>query len=110
MELRRVFAGLSFSRPVFLTHAHDGSDRIFVIEKRGIIKVFPNQDNVTTANVFLDIISKVNSGPGEAGLLSMAFHPSFPDMNRFYVYYTFLIPYTQGFQNFRLVLSRILPI
>jgi uncharacterized repeat protein (TIGR03806 family) len=88
MQLRRVFNQLLFTQPVFLTHAHDGSDRIFVIERGGIIHVFPNRENVTEKKIFLDISSSVNSGPSEAGLLSMAFHPHFPDTSKFYIYYT----------------------
>jgi uncharacterized repeat protein (TIGR03806 family) len=87
MKLNQIFSNLTFSRPVFLTHAHDGNDRIFVVEKQGIIKVFPNQHDVSSAKIFMDISDKVNAGPSEAGLLSMAFHPDYPDSAKFYVYY-----------------------
>lgn len=42
MQLRRVFSRLGFSSPLLLMHAGDNSDRIFVMEQAGIIKVFPN--------------------------------------------------------------------
>ena len=87
IEIRRVFADLDFTRPVFLTHAGDGSDRIFVVEQPGRIQVFANDENLA-AELFLDIASKVNSGPNEAGLLSVAFHPSYAENGRFFVYYT----------------------
>jgi uncharacterized repeat protein (TIGR03806 family) len=89
MQLREVFSNLSFTQPIFLTHSPDSSDRIFVIERRGVISVFPNNENIDTVNIFLDISTAVNSGPAEAGLLSMAFHPQFPDTSKFYVYYTY---------------------
>jgi uncharacterized repeat protein (TIGR03806 family) len=89
MELERAFSNLSFNQPVFLTAAGDSSDRIFVVEKRGSIKVFPNQDNVQGSIVFLDIAAKVNATNSESGMLSIAFHPQFPDSNKFYVYYNF---------------------
>ena len=44
-ELRRVFAANDFEQPLYLTHAGDGSDRIFVVEKKGRIKVMPNRDD-----------------------------------------------------------------
>ncbi len=87
IEIRRVFADLDLTRPVFLTHAGDGSNRIFVVEQPGRIQVFANEEN-PAADLFLDISSRVNSGPNEAGLLSMAFHPSYAENGRFFVYYT----------------------
>jgi glucose/arabinose dehydrogenase len=88
MDLRQVFAKPTFNQPVFLTHAGDGSDRVFIVEKEGIIKVMPNQDEVIEATVFLDISEQTNSAGGEAGLLGLAFHPRFSDNGQFYVYYT----------------------
>ena len=87
IEVRRVFAELEFTRPVFLTHAGDGSDRIFVVEQPGRIQVFDNTEN-PVADLFLDITSQVNSGPNEAGLLGLAFHPSYADNGRLFIYYT----------------------
>ena len=87
MDLRRVFPGFSFSSPVYMTHAADGSERLFVVEKRGVIKVFQDMENPPTFSVFLDIQTRVNSSYYESGLLSMAFHPQYPDSNKFYVYY-----------------------
>ncbi len=87
MQLRRVFSRLSFSSPILLTHAGDGSDRLFVVEQGGVIKVFPNQDNIAGVKTFLDIRSRVTSG-GETGLLGLAFHPQYASNGKFYVYYT----------------------
>src|SRR5687768_52806 len=39
LSLQRVFAGLTFASPVFLTHPSDGTDRIFVVEQAGRIYV-----------------------------------------------------------------------
>ncbi|MEY2724204.1 MAG: Quinoprotein glucose dehydrogenase precursor [Planctomycetota bacterium] len=38
----RAFPNLDFNRPIVVTHAADGSNRVFVAEQEGIIKVFPN--------------------------------------------------------------------
>ena len=73
------------SSPVFITNAHDGSKRLFVVELGGIIKVV--QPNSTTPTVFLNITSKVVAG-GEQGLLGLAFHPQYSSNGRFFVYYT----------------------
>ena len=85
-ELRQVFAANSFSQALFLTHAGDGSDRIFIVEKGGRIKVMPNQDDAL-ASVFLDL-SDVVATASEGGLLGLAFHPQYTTNGRLYVYYT----------------------
>ena len=87
IPLHRAFPALSFTRPVFLDHAGDSSDRVFVVEQRGVISVFPNRNDIATANIFLDINQRVNNGPNEAGLLSTAFHPQYESNGLFYVYY-----------------------
>lgn len=84
MDLRRVFEQVSLSEPIFLTHAGDGSGRVFFVERAGRVKVLDQG----IASVFLDISAAVNSGPQEAGLLGLAFHPDFADNGRFYVSYT----------------------
>jgi glucose/arabinose dehydrogenase len=40
-----------------------------------MVWVFDNDPNVATATLFIDITARVDSGPTEAGLLGMAFHP-----------------------------------
>jgi hypothetical protein len=73
------------SSPVFITNAGDGSGRLFVVEKGGVIKVVPLGS--TTPSVFLNISSKVSTD-GERGLLGLAFHPQYKTNGRFFVYYT----------------------
>jgi hypothetical protein len=74
------------SSPLFLTHAKDGSRRIFVVQQRGIIKVV--QPGSTAATDFMNISSKVSSSGSERGLLGLAFHPQFETNSFFFVNYT----------------------
>ncbi len=83
IELQRFADG--FTRPVYLTHAGDGSGRLFVVEQAGVIKVV--RDGKISATPFLDIRDRVESG-GEKGLLSVAFHPRYKENGRFFVNYT----------------------
>lgn len=83
IQLVPVMTGLS--SPVFLTNARDGSNRLFVVEQGGIIKVL--QPGATTPTEFLNITTRVLSG-GERGLLGLAFHPQYATNRRFFVYYT----------------------
>ena len=86
-NLENAFPNLSFSSPVFLTDAGDGTNRVFVVQQNGIIKVFPNASTITTSKTFLDITDRVASG-GEMGLLGLAFHPDYSSNGYFYVNYT----------------------
>jgi glucose/arabinose dehydrogenase len=84
LRLTPVVAGLE--RPVFLTHAGDGSGRLFVIEQPGQIRVI--RDGVLLPTPFLDIRTQVSSGESEQGLLGLAFAPDYASSGRFYVNYT----------------------
>jgi glucose/arabinose dehydrogenase len=86
ITLQDAFPNLTFSSPLFLTNAGDGSDRIFVVEQSGRIKVFPNSPSVSNAKIFLDITDRVVSG-GEMGLLGLAFYPDYQNNGYFYVNY-----------------------
>src|SRR5204863_9974864 len=74
-----------FTQPVFLTSAKDHSERTFIVEQVGRIRV--TQPGATTSTVFLDITSKVLFGD-ERGLLGLTFHPQFAANGRYYVNYT----------------------
>ncbi len=82
-----AYPKLTFSSPVEYTYSNDGTNRVFVVEQAGQIRVFENDINATSASTYLDIRSKVASG-GEMGLLGLAFHPDFKQNGFFYVNYT----------------------
>jgi glucose/arabinose dehydrogenase len=77
-------------RPLLLTHASDGSDRVFVGIQQGTIHVFPNDQAATETKVFLDITSQVrySDGENEEGMLGLAFHPKYKTNGEFFVFYT----------------------
>lgn len=87
IHLVNAFPNLTFTQPLFLTHANDGTNRIFVVQQNGLIRVFPNDSAVTTATTFLNISSRIVSG-GERGLLGLAFHPNYATNGYFFVNYT----------------------
>jgi glucose/arabinose dehydrogenase len=78
--------GSGFEQPLYLTHAGDGSGRVFVVEKRGRVSLLEDGERVTPA--FLDIVSKVQSNGYEQGLLGLAFHPNYEENGFFFIYYT----------------------
>jgi glucose/arabinose dehydrogenase len=79
-----VASGLE--RPVGLAHAGDGSERLFVIEQAGTIRVI--QEGTVLPDPFLNIRDRVGSQGSEQGLLGLAFHPDYTGNGYFYVNYT----------------------
>lgn len=87
LQLEQAFPELTFQQPVDIQNAGDGSNRLFVVEQKGIISVFPNNSSANSKKTFLDITDRVSSG-GEMGLLGLAFHPNYKSNGYFYVNYT----------------------
>jgi glucose/arabinose dehydrogenase len=83
IQLTQVPGVGAFESPTQITNARDGTNRLFVVEQRGVIKAIDG----TTVTTFMDIRSKVEDG-GERGLLGLAFDPSFKTNHRLFVYYT----------------------
>jgi glucose/arabinose dehydrogenase len=80
-----VFPNLNV--PTVVEFAPDG--RVFIAEKRGVIKVYPNEAT-PTFQVFLDIRTQVHNY-WDRGLLGFVLHPNFmssPETSYFYVLYT----------------------
>jgi glucose/arabinose dehydrogenase len=71
--------------PLFAGNAGDGTNRLFIVEKGGVIRVL--QPGASAPTAFLDIHAKVDTG-GERGLLGLAFHPQYASNGRFFVDYT----------------------
>lgn len=78
-----VSAGLS--SPVDVVNAGDGTNRLFMVEQGGRVKIVSG--GVVLPGNFLDIPDSISSG-GERGLLSIAFHPNFASNRYFFIYYT----------------------
>lgn len=85
LRLTPVYTGLV--QPLYLTHAGDGSGRVFIVERTGRIRIARNGQLVETP--FLDIRDRVFRDGDEQGLLGLAFDPAFETNGRFYVNYTF---------------------
>jgi glucose/arabinose dehydrogenase len=90
-SLENAFPNLSFNDPLDLQNSGDGTNRIFVVERAGIIKVFPNSSSAISSKNYLDIRDRVSAG-GEMGLLGLAFHPDYENNGYLYVNYTVSSP------------------
>jgi glucose/arabinose dehydrogenase len=71
----------------YLTHAGDGSGRLFVVEKKGRVRII-DEEGILLDPPFLDIAEVVDASSSEQGLLSIAFPPDFTASGEFYVNYT----------------------
>jgi len=89
-------------RPILLTHAGDGSERLFVPEQQGRIHLF-RPDSAAT-KVFLDLSDKVQylDRENEEGLLGLAFHPRFKENGECFLHYTTKdAPHTMLLERYR---------
>jgi glucose/arabinose dehydrogenase len=82
--VRQLVSGLA--DPVFVTHAGDGSQRLFVVEKPGTVRILANGELLPQP--LLDITDRVRSSGSEQGLLGLAFPPNFTGSGYFFVNYT----------------------
>jgi glucose/arabinose dehydrogenase len=92
--LREAMSGVT--QPIFIANAGDGSNRLFIVERAGRIRI--SKDGSLLPTPFLDIQSIVNDNSSEQGLLTLAFHPNYETNGRFFTVHTD--------QNGSLVLSR----
>jgi len=87
IKLEVLVSGLT--SPVALTHAHDGSGRLFVADQAGFIRVIDH--GVLLPTPFLDLSAKIpalGTFFDERGVLGVAFHPNYATNGRFFVRYS----------------------
>jgi glucose/arabinose dehydrogenase len=97
IKLKEIADG--FISPVGMASPDDGTNRIFIIEQGGKIKII-NQ-GIVNQSPFLDVSAKLdglNIAYSEKGLLGLAFHPDYKTNGRFFIYYS--APFNkQGFDH-----------
>src|SRR5216684_3996805 len=107
VELQSVATGLS--APLDLVSPRDGTNRLFIVEQTGRIRLLKNGTLASTP--FLDVSARIIASD-ERGLLDLAFHPSFsnsssPGFHKIYTYTSepvsgtadFTVPFTGSFDN-----------
>ncbi|HUE95310.1 MAG TPA: PQQ-dependent sugar dehydrogenase [Longimicrobiaceae bacterium] len=86
LRLRLVEVTGGLARPLFVTHAGDGSGRLFIVEQGGAIRIL--RAGRLLAEPFLDARPLLDKSGGERGLLGLAFAPDYPASGRFYSAHT----------------------
>ena len=90
VEIVQAFPELRIARPIVVTHANDGSNRLFVASQIGKIYCFENKADVSEPNLYLDIEESVRyiDKENEEGLLGFAIHPDYKKNGQFFLFYT----------------------
>ncbi len=83
LGLQPIATGLDM--PVYVT-SPPGDPRLFVLEKKGTIRVIKNGALLPTPFLTIDV-ANVSSLDDERGLLGLAFHPQYATNRKFYVFY-----------------------
>lgn len=88
LQAEEPWPGLQVRSPLLLLQ-EPGSERMYVIERGGRIVRFDKSDvGVVEPEVFGDIfVVSTDSGNDERGLLGMAFHPDWPDVEEIFLAY-----------------------
>jgi glucose/arabinose dehydrogenase len=93
IRLALVEVARGLSRPLFVTHAGDGSGRLFVVEQGGAIRVL--EAGGVRREPFLDARPLLDESGGERGLLGLAFAPDYERSGQLFVSHTAAGPSTR---------------
>lgn len=89
IDLVPLVTGLT--RPLYVTHAPDDAERLFLLQQGGIINIYDMDGNFVSE--FLNLSSLVTPAANsqrytEQGLLGLAFHPDYAENGAFFINYT----------------------
>ncbi|MEM6599586.1 MAG: DUF4347 domain-containing protein, partial [Cyanobacteria bacterium P01_C01_bin.69] len=94
LDSETVISGLT--QPIAIDWLTDGSNKMFVAEKSGVVKIFENGS--VLSNPFIDISDQVN-GTRDRGLLDIAIHPDFDNNPYVYLLFTYDPPEVNDFSG-----------
>ncbi|MCM8533149.1 MAG: PQQ-dependent sugar dehydrogenase [Lentisphaeraceae bacterium] len=85
VKVSLVEVASGFIDPINVGVPKDGSNRIFVVERHGVVRIIEN--GKVQKRPFLDISDIVVSSFVEQGLYDIEFHPNYKENGLFYVHY-----------------------
>lgn len=88
VRLQRVFDYVEANSTILMLQAPQDDNHWYIVEKAGRVLRVSTDPASTQVDVYLDIAERVDSGPNEAGLLGMAFHPKFAQNGLAFLSYT----------------------
>ncbi|MCB1230105.1 MAG: PQQ-dependent sugar dehydrogenase [Verrucomicrobiae bacterium] len=89
VKLQPIYENLEIERPVLLVVPPDGSNRRFLVEQTGHIRILPADESASSAETFFDLTDRMQVEKDfEEGLLGLAFHPDYAKNGKFYLCYS----------------------
>tara|TARA_R110000850_G_scaffold73969_5_gene162223 strand:- start:2635 stop:3840 length:1206 start_codon:yes stop_codon:yes gene_type:complete len=86
VKLQPVYQNLEIERPISIQIPDDGTNRRFLVEQTGKIRLLPEDESSAEAKIFFDFTDMMGVAKDfEEGLLGLAFHPDFKSNGRFYL-------------------------
>lgn len=102
VQFTQIYKNIEFSRPVSLVIPPDGTNRRFLVEQTGLIRVLPADESASATETFADFTDHMGVEKDfEEGLLGLAFHPKFADNGKLYVAYSAQGPKVLVISEFR---------
>lgn len=86
VNLKPIVQGLD--SPLWATSTAAAPNYLYILEKKGKVRIFDTKANKLLSQPFIDISEKIKIKMNEQGLLGMAFCPNFPSSGNFYLNYT----------------------
>ncbi|GII79129.1 hypothetical protein Sru01_41110 [Sphaerisporangium rufum] len=96
-------------RPVAIAAPDDGTNRLFIVEKRGTVRVY-HPDTGLAADPIIDITASVDESGNERGLLGIALAPDFAQSHVLYLAYTALPDSAVTLARYRMDDKRLEPL
>jgi glucose/arabinose dehydrogenase len=84
LRLQPVGTNLGLNIPVFMAAPPEDTNRLFVVEKNGVIKIIEVATQTVRSTPFLDLTAEIDAS-GDQGMLGLAFHPNYSVNGFFYV-------------------------
>ena len=104
IKLTSAWEKLTVDKPMAVVVPPDSTERLFLVQQRGLIQILPKDESATEATTFLDLTRRgmeAANGKFEEGLLGLAFHPKFKENGKFYVCHSAQDPKRSVYSEFQ---------
>lgn len=98
-EFERVYENVEFDFPLGIRFPDDGTNRVYIVERAGVVKVLENVPDVEEAGIFLDISERFDTSP-LGDLLGIEFHPNYAENGYFFAKYKLQNPEREVLSRF----------
>ena len=78
-------------QPLAVVGAGDNSDRLFIMEQPGVVRILDKKRRILIKEPFLNMTSQLMAHGEIDGVINIAFHPDYRRNGRVYVYYHYLL-------------------